>query len=229
MIKTKHPNNISNTLHQELVTGSFSTSTALYSPSFSSVKMPDNFSQFICSNKASSVHQVIQTCKTMLQKQGVYSTIHMESAGFKYIGKQDTVRCDICQLEVSGWTLNMIPFTIHAQHSPKCTFIRSILFDARAPKTEMVDPLEMNSTLTNDKKSSKCQKIEVTQENFQPHRLIEIDRLKQIRKRTFSHWPHRTSPSSQQMIKAGFFSCNVEDRAICLYCNIICHAWTSNT
>ncbi|CAF2970114.1 unnamed protein product [Rotaria sp. Silwood2] len=165
----------------------------------------------------------------MLQKQGVHSTIRMASAGFKYIGKQNTVRCDICQLEVSGWTLNMIPFTIHAQHSPKCTFVRSILFDARAPKTEIVDLLEMNSTLTNDKKSSRCQKIEATQENFQPHRLIELDRLKQIRKQTFSHWPHRTSPSSQQMINAGFFSCNVEDRVICLYCNIICHAWTSNT
>ncbi|CAF2994511.1 unnamed protein product [Rotaria sp. Silwood2] len=191
--------------------------------------MPDNFSQFVCPNKASSLHQGIQTCKAMLQKQGVHSTISMASAGFKYIGKQDTVRCDICQLEVSGWTLDMKPFTIHAQRSPKCTFVRSILFDARAPKPAMVDLLEMNSTLTNDKKSSKCQKIEATQENCQPHRLIEIDRLKQIRKRTFSHWPHRASPSSQQMIKAGFFSCNVGDRVICLHCNIICHEWTSNT
>ncbi|CAF3751417.1 unnamed protein product [Rotaria sp. Silwood1] len=29
------------------------------------------------------------------------------------------------------------------------------------------------------------------------------------------------------MIEAGFFSCNVGDRVICLYCNLICQQWTS--
>ncbi|CAF1565752.1 unnamed protein product [Rotaria magnacalcarata] len=31
------------------------------------------------------------------------------------------------------------------------------------------------------------------------------------------------------MIEAGFFNCNVGDRVICLYCNIICQQWTPNT
>ncbi|CAF3851388.1 unnamed protein product [Rotaria sordida] len=31
------------------------------------------------------------------------------------------------------------------------------------------------------------------------------------------------------MIEAGFFSCNVGDRVICIYCNIICQQWTPNS
>ncbi|CAF1098568.1 unnamed protein product [Rotaria sordida] len=106
------------------------------------------------------------------------------------------------------------PFVIHAQRSPKCAFVRSILFDDMTPKSLTINLREMNSALMNDKKPSKHQKIEATQ---------------QIRKRTFSHWPHRTSPSSQQMIEAGFFNCNVGDRVICLYCNLICQKSTPHT
>ncbi|CAF1028404.1 unnamed protein product [Rotaria sp. Silwood1] len=53
--------------------------------------------------------------------------------------------------------------------------------------------------------------------------------IKQIRCRTFSHWPHRSSPSSRQMIEAGFFNCNVGDRVICIYCNLICQQWIPQT
>jgi baculoviral IAP repeat-containing protein 1 len=31
------------------------------------------------------------------------------------------------------------------------------------------------------------------------------------------------------MIEAGFFKCNVGDRVICLYCNLICQQWTPRT
>ena len=31
------------------------------------------------------------------------------------------------------------------------------------------------------------------------------------------------------MIEAGFFSCNVGDRVICIYCNLICQQWTPHT
>ncbi|CAF0871772.1 unnamed protein product [Rotaria sordida] len=59
--------------------------------------------------------------------------------------------------------------------------------------------------------------------------MSEVDKIKQVRKRTFSHWPHRSSFSSSQMIEAGFFSCNVGDRVICIYCNVICQQWTPNS
>jgi hypothetical protein len=85
------------------------------------------------------------------------------------------------------------------------------------------------SATNDDENPSKRQKIEATQELGQSNILTEIDKLKQIRKRTFSHWPHRTSPSSSQMVEAGFLNCNVGDRVMCLYCNIICQQWIPNT
>jgi hypothetical protein len=153
----------------------------------------------------------------------------MNSAGFYYTGKEDTVGCDTCGLEVSGWTLDMKPFTIHAQRSPTCAFVRSmrpneIITLSTTTKFHTIIPA------TNDgEKPSKRQKIEVIQELGQSKILTEIDKLKQIRKRTFSHWPHRTSPLSSQMVEAGFFSCNIGDRVICLYCNTVCQKWTPTT
>ncbi|CAF3410412.1 unnamed protein product [Rotaria sp. Silwood1] len=153
----------------------------------------------------------------------------MLSAGFYYINNGDTVRCDACGLEVSGWTLDMKPFTIHAQRSPTCDFVRSVLPDQIMSVSSTMNLLSTTSASTDDEKPSKRQKIEATQQISEPCRLVEIDTLKQIRKRTFSHWPHRTSPSSAQMIEAGFFGCNVGDRVICLYCNCIFQQWTPHT
>ncbi|CAF3808094.1 unnamed protein product [Rotaria sordida] len=62
-----------------------------------------------------------------------------------------------------------------------------------------------------------------------PNTLLETNSLQQVRKRTFSHWSHRIIQSSTQMIEAGFFYCNLGDRVICIYCNLICQQWTPDT
>jgi hypothetical protein len=165
----------------------------------------------------------------LLKKQGVHSKITMAAAGFYYTGKEDTARCDTCGLEVSEWTLDMKPFTIHAQRSPTCAFVRSMLPDGIITVHSMIHFPLTTAASDDGEKPSKRQKIEITHEIVQLNLLTEIDKMKQIRKRTFSHWPHRASPSSAQMIEAGFFGCNVGDRVICLYCNIICQQWTPNT
>ncbi|CAF1122884.1 unnamed protein product [Adineta steineri] len=85
------------------------------------------------------------------------------------------------------------------------------------------------STSNDDEPSSKRQKIEVQQDGPESNTLIEVNMLKQVRKRTFSHWLHRTIPSAAQMVESGFFSCNVGDRVICIYCNLICQQWTPHT
>ena len=54
--------------------------------------------------------------------------------------------------------------------------------------------------------------------------LIEYETTRQIRARSLSHWPH-ASPGQQTMATAGWFSCNVHDRVICIYCHTICHGW----
>jgi hypothetical protein len=55
---------------------------------------------------------------------------------------------------------------------------------------------------------------------------VEADLFQLARRHTFSDWPHRATPSIEDMIKAGFFACNVGDRVMCIYCNIVCHQWT---
>jgi len=186
------------------------------------------FQRTLTSEKRNTIFQTLKTCLARLQKFGVHSTVTMEAGGFYYTGKEDTARCDQCKLEVSGWTLDMKPFTIHEQRSPKCPYVRSML-----PEEKIFVPLTMKlptttSATSDDEKPIKRQKTEETQEICQPNILNEAELVKQMRKRTFSHWPHRSSPSGAQMIEAGFFNCNVGDRVICLYCNLICQQWTPN-
>jgi hypothetical protein len=50
----------------------------------------------------------------------------MRAAGFYYTSRGDTYRCVLCRLEVSHWTYDMDPFTVHSERSPHCAFVRSI-------------------------------------------------------------------------------------------------------
>ena len=59
--------------------------------------------------------------------------------------------------------------------------------------------------------------------------LKEAEVLKKARRRTFDSWPQDIFPSCAHMIAAGFFYCNVGDRVICIYCNLVCQQWTPNT
>lgn len=56
----------------------------------------------------------------------------------------------------------------------------------------------------------------------------EVHRLKISRQRTFALW-RQPSTFISRMIKAGFFSCNVDDRVICIYCDLICEKWNIET
>jgi hypothetical protein len=188
-----------------------------------------DFQQYLSPEKRDLLHQAVNICRMLLNRRGVHSIVAMHSAGFHYTNNGDTVRCDVCKLEVSDWTLYMKPFTIHAQRSPKCAVVCSILPDGMINKPITVNLLSTTSASDDNEKPSKRQKIEITQESDEPNILVEINMMKQIRKRTFSHWPHRMSPSNAQMIAAGFFSCNVGDRVICIYCNIICQQWTPHS
>ncbi|CAF1400878.1 unnamed protein product [Didymodactylos carnosus] len=57
-----------------------------------------------------------------------------------------------------------------------------------------------------------------------PKLFQELPITDDIRKRTFSHWPLKL-PSKAQMVESGFFNCNVSDRVICIYCDLICQQW----
>ena len=171
--------------------------------------------------------QGLETVEQLSRRQGVHSGISMKAAGFYYTGEGDTVRCNMCELVVSGWTKDMIPFTVHKQLRPECELVRSIIPDQIIRASSTMSIIATSAT-NDDENPSKRQKIEMTEEICQPIKFNEMNIIKQIRRRTFSHWSHR-SPPRAQMIEAGFFSCNVGDRVICLYCNIVCQEWIPQT
>lgn len=148
---------------------------------------------------------------------GVHSPIRMQTAGFRYTGKNDAAKCDSCDLEISEWTETMAPFTIHVQQRPQCAFVLSKLSTSA-------------SELYNQTNRTKRQKMDSDSSQYKHNfKFVEVKKLKQIRRRTYSHWSRRIKPSAEQMITAGFFSCNVGDRVICLYCNLICQQWSADT
>jgi len=169
----------------------------------------------------------------LVVKQGVFTPVYLFNAGFKYTGDGDTARCNECGLEISNWTLDMNPLTIHSQQKPDCPFIRSTITSSLSyiPSTASSSTTAIRNISISDKQENptKRQKLETNNSEHSLITLFETDLLQQVRRRTFSHWPHRTIPSSAQMIEAGFFNCNVGDRVICIYCNLICQQWTPHT
>jgi hypothetical protein len=159
--------------------------------------------------------RTVKVC-SQLKTHGVHSYNRMKTAGFNYTGQDDTARCEACGLEVTGWIREMDPFLIHLERNPKCSFIRSVQSKG-------------NLLLNYEENPAKRQKTESsTVEHSQQNKFIELNIVKEVRRRTFSHWPHQTTPSTEQMITAGFFHCNVGDRTICLYCNLICQQWKAD-
>ncbi|CAF0849103.1 unnamed protein product [Rotaria sp. Silwood1] len=185
------------------------------------------------SQTLAKIRNVIQSLIQSINKPGVHSVSYMSAAGFKYIGNGDTARCTKCELEVSNWTLDMEPFTIHSARQPKCSFVCSVipasLSNNTAFSSSRTVAIQKISISNEQENPSKRQKIETTDSKSVSNTLFEVDSLQQVRRRTFSHWLHHASPSSAQMIEAGFFSCNVDDRVICIYCNLICQQWTPYT
>jgi hypothetical protein len=166
--------------------------------------------------------QIRESILPLTYRPGVHTRNHLLGAGFTYTGNGDTARCEDCGFEVSGWTADMDPFNIHSMQRPDCPFVRS-----NTPSSSLITVVR-NTPVSNEQENTpEHQSIESVDSDSSLNSFTESDLLQQVRRRTFSHWPHRTMPSSAQMIEAGFFNCNIEDRVICIYCNLICQQWTS--
>ncbi|CAF3583567.1 unnamed protein product [Rotaria sp. Silwood1] len=155
-----------------------------------------------------------------MEELGTHLASRMLAAGFTYIINEGIARCSDCGLEVSHWKEDMDPFAVHSERNPDCPFIRSMNFSSSRT-------VRRRSTLSNEQENfSKRQKIDLESLS---NIAFETNLVQQVRRRTFSHWPHSTIPSSVQMIEAGFFHCNINDRVICIYCNLICEQWIPHT
>ena len=54
--------------------------------------------------------------------------------------------------------------------------------------------------------------------------LKEVNTTKKIRARSFSHW-NQDQKFRDRLIQAGMFSCDNNDRVICIYCDLFCERW----
>ncbi|CAF0933130.1 unnamed protein product [Adineta steineri] len=175
---------------------------------------------------------IISTVSALSKQPGVYTQNHLNAAGFQYTGNGDTAQCKDCGLEVSNWTVTMQPITIHSKQRPECPFILSLkqsIISNKASTSLTATAIRSIPIKTELENPSKRQKVEPINSEASSNTFVETNLLKQVRQRTFSHGPHRTTPSTAQMTESGFFNCNVGDRVICIYCNLICQQWTPHT
>ena len=167
--------------------------------------------------------EILQRCRDLKLKYGAHSIVCVEAAGFRRISNTNRVCCSSCKLEISNWTSEKTPFAIHSYKSPTCSFVRSTL-----PSDKIID--NATTSLLTTMSLLRSASTDDTLFHALAPLLTEVDTLKHIRKRTFSHWPSSSSsssyPSASKMIQAGFFYCNIGDRVMCIYCNIICHGWS---
>ncbi|CAF1373933.1 unnamed protein product [Didymodactylos carnosus] len=182
-----------------------------------------------------------------IQQKLTVSRPHVEAviraAGFIYTeNNNNSVRCSECGIEISNLTKEMVPFDEHKSKSPLCPFVKKItcvdqqdgLLTDQSASPIGIKPLKLQKTETsacvvdattqqnnNKRKQQKKEKCSSLSSFVAARGLSELETVRQVRRRTFSHWPNQI-PSRNQMCKAGFFGCNVADR---VYCNVICQQW----
>lgn len=157
--------------------------------------------------------------------------VRLATAGLRVTNDPDIARCDECNFEVRDWRKPIDLLALHTNGTPDCPLINR----GRSSKLLTTSSLPARNTVKcvthseSDENPAKRLKIEPRDTSALCNTLLEANIVQQIRKRTFSHWPHRSNPSQAQMVEAGFFGCNVGDRVICIYCNLICQQWTPHT
>ncbi|CAF4406551.1 unnamed protein product, partial [Rotaria magnacalcarata] len=176
----------------------------------------ENFNERYTQTKQNVIRRV-QILGAQLKSNSTHTSVQMSSAGFTYAGDGDTMRCNTCKLEVSEWSSDMIPFDVHIQQSPDCSFVQNFM---------------LKSFIKSDNRENcaKRQKLDSYRERCeQIRRFFEINKLKEIRHRTYSHWSCEMKPFVDRLITAGFFATAVKDRVICLHCDLICQDWQTET
>lgn len=179
--------------------------------------------QSILRNKSEVLANIRKGILPLTIKSGIYTHNQLRAAGFQYTGNGDAARCNGCGLEVSGWTSDMKPWTIHSTEKPRCPFVRDMRFHLSSSEIAL---LPRPSTTSNVKHTSECGKTEIIDYESSTNVSKEADFYRGARERSYSEWSYDANLSRSAMITAGFVSCNVHDRVVCPHCNLICQSWT---
>lgn len=58
--------------------------------------------------------------------------------------------------------------------------------------------------------------------------FMELSSVTDLRKQSFSHWGMSDGIEVKDLVDAGFFCCNIKDRVLCIYCDLILANWSHN-
>lgn len=184
------------------------------------------FEQNLVTQTNDCQHGTVQTNNELLQLMspickesrpyGIYSSNQLHRGNFPYMRECDPIRHDTCGFEAYGYTQGMHSFCVHCQLSSNHLFVRTRQLKDKMRENCRESPFKRRKLELNIDQTSR------TKSGF------ELNILKQVRQRTFSHWPPEKLSLKQSLMMAGFFQCNVSDRVICIYCNLICQEWKEN-
>lgn len=85
------------------------------------------------------------------------------------------------------------------------------------------DAFELPTSFPNTTQESLQQQTTSSPQNIP--QISENEKRRRSQEQTFSHYPHSSPEFIGRLIDAGLYGCNVEDRVICLGCNLICQQW----
>ena len=157
----------------------------------------------IQSNSNENIYQILDHLKSVLQQGNNSSRICLHLT----MNPGTNVQCGIHQAEFIG-----------PRSQPEQNVDRQSIVGMR----RRTSPLSR----TPEDRPSKRQRSESRVVQLQsPNKLVELRSLQDSRERMYYHCPDNSQEFCRKLIKAGFFHCNVGDRTICIYCNLICQQW----
>ncbi len=122
---------------------------------------------------------------------------HLALVGFYYTGREHTVICFLCEVEISDWDDGKDPLIKHYNKSPNCSFILREF-------------------------SSELEKL-LCEERV-PHRSPHYA-SSSLRLHTFSNWQYSNLITSYQLASAGFFYTGHGSRVECFSCGLTHQDW----
>ncbi len=88
--------------------------------------------------------------------EGPHQPRELAKCGFIYSGMNDSVRCLECDITVSEWEPDDIPWIVHAIHSPKCRHVVKFSYSSVSPVLAKRLPLESAKELLSRDNVKSC-------------------------------------------------------------------------
>lgn len=140
----------------------------------------------------------------------------LAAVGFYFTGRNESIKCFECHLEISKWPSGLGVVANHKIFSPKCKIARQF---------------SCNNVSTNldDKRDKYVYDMEHNE--FMLHIKIAKHpeyRFYQARFDSFASWPPAKHQTREQLAEAGFYYTGHLDEVSCFYCGVSLMDWDDN-